>query len=238
MPNLKQQDFHGRGDIPASWRDRPATSAYGAGIWDTLSSLGLGRKTCATICLGISTDGLRVTNGSFGLWGALYEEVIKMQTNKLCEGTPRVTTMLIRGITGQAFTFSCGLLYSDYLDQNKLELSFSKAGQPIPPQDRASLNIGKLLLRAIAHLDKTSNCSKRRIKFTVLTVPMSADDLVELSDRTLHVSWPGMKILESSADFSRRHLRAVGGLRSGPYYAAVINPTASRATIYSIRLRR
>ncbi len=202
MPDLKQQFFQGGGDIPANWRDRLATSSYGAGLKDTLNALGWDGSISATVCLVLSADGLRVTNGCFSLWGLLSEEVIEVPASKLWEGTPRGISMQIRGLTGQAFTFSGGMLHSEYLDQVKVEVSFSKAGQPILPQDWPANNLGNVSFRAIAHLDKASNrSSKPQIKFTILAVPMSADELVELSERTQHVSWPGIKILEGQADF-------------------------------------
>ena len=202
MPDLKQQFFQGKGDIPAAWRERLATTAYGLGLRDTLTRLGWSGQPAATVCLVLSADGLRVTNGSFALWGNLAEEIIEVQTSKLWEGTPRGTVMQIRGLSGQAFTFSGGLMYSEYLDQDKFEVSFSKGGQTILPQDWAENNLGSVSLRVIAHLDKASNrTGKAKIKFTVIAVPMSADALVELSDRTQHVAWPGIKILEGTADF-------------------------------------
>ncbi len=202
MPELKQQFFQGKGDIPATWRARLSTASYGLGLRDTLTRLGWDGQPCATVCLVLSADGLRVTNGNFALWGNLSEEPIEVQTSKLWEGTQRGTTMHIRGLTGQAFMFNGGLLQSEFLDSDKFEVAFSKGGQAILPQDWTANNIGNISLRAIAHLDKTSNrASKPKIKYTIIAVPMSADALIDLSERTQHVSWPGIKILEGTAEF-------------------------------------
>ncbi len=202
MPDLKQQFFAGGGDLPAAWRERLTTASYGLGLRDTLTKLGWSGQPCATVCLVLSADGLRITNGSFALWGELSDEPIEVPTSKLWEGTPRGATLHIRGLTGQVFSFNGGMLHSEYLDSNKFELAFSKAGQPILSQDWANNNLGNISLRAIAHLDKTSNRSgKPRIKYTVIAALMSADELVELSERTQHVSWPGIKILEGHAEF-------------------------------------
>ena len=202
MPDLKQQFFQGGGDLPVQWRSKLATPSYGAGLRDTLMTLGWDGSPCATICLVLSADGLRVANGCFGLWGNLSEDTIEVPASKLWAGTTRGVSMQIRGLTGQSFTFTGGLLYSEYLDQDKIELSFSKAGLPILPQDWAANNLGAVSLRAVAHLDKSSNKNnKARIKYTILAVPMLADELIELSDLTQHISWPGIKILEGYADF-------------------------------------
>ncbi len=174
MPDLKQQLFQGGSDIPAAWREKLSTSSYGAGLQDTLNTLGWDGKPIATVCLVLSADGLRVTNGCFGLWGKLSEETIEVPASKLWEGTTRGVTMQIRGLTGQSFVFTGGLLHSEYLDQDKVELSFCRAGQPILPQDWAANNLGDVSLRAVAHLDKASNKNnKARIKYTILAVLMT-----------------------------------------------------------------
>ena len=114
MPDLKQQFFQGESDIPAVWRDKLSTPSYGAGLQDTLTTLGWDGKPITTVCLVLSADGLRVTNGGFGLWGNLSEETIEVPTSKLWEGTTRGVTMQIRGLTGQVYVFTGGLLHSEY----------------------------------------------------------------------------------------------------------------------------
>jgi len=197
MPELKNAFFAGGGDLPAELLEQLITTSPGAGVGDTLHNLGWDGSPVATVCLTTSTDGARVANGAFAIWGRLSEETITFPASKLWEGTARGTTLNIRNLTGQSFRFSGGQLHSEHLDHTALDCNFSRGAQPILPADWAENNVGEFTLRVVAHLDKTSNkCANPRIKFTVLANPGSADQLANMSERTQHVAWPGIKILE------------------------------------------
>jgi len=186
--------------LPQEVLQQLVTASPGDGVGDTLNGLGWDGSAVATVCLTVSTDGTRVANGSFAIWGKLSEETITVPASKLWEGTPRGTTLHIRDLTGQLFRFSGGLLCSEHLDHTQLDCNFTRGNQPILPADWETSNVGDFTLRLIAHLDKMSNkYVSPRIKFTVMASPGSADQLAAMTDRSHHVAWPGIKILEGQA---------------------------------------
>jgi len=205
MPDLKQQFFNGSGEIPPDILAKLLSPATGIGLIDTLNAWQWqGNVPAAAICLSTSTDGTRVQGGAFSLWGDLSASPVEFPASKLWEGTSRGTTVTIRNLTGQTFTFAGGQLHSDYVDADDCDVTFSKGGQPILPADWESAGVGPFALRAFTHVDKTSNKSDDlRIKFTVLAFPDCSEALEQLSERTQHPTWPGIKILEGSARFFR-----------------------------------
>ncbi len=201
MPDLSPVFFAGPSDLPSAWRQKLSTSSHGLGLRDTLTDLGWRGEAIAAICLNLSADGSRVANGSFTTWGSLSENPIEFQANKLWEGTPRGTTIKIDNLQGQSFRFNSGQLQSDYLDQDQISMTVLRAGQEVNAPERPSIGVGNMALRAIAHLDKSSNRnSKPVVKITILAVPLSADEMAALSERTQHPAWPGIRILECKAN--------------------------------------
>jgi len=205
MPDLKAQFFAGSGDIPSDWADRLQTPSIGLGLRDKLTALHWDGSAAAVISLVTSTDGARVTGGSFSLWGPLSADTIEFPASKLWEGTERTAKIQIRNLMGQAFTFSGGMLHSEYIDMDTVEFGFSRNNQPVLPADWSNAGFGEFALRCFAHIDKTSNKQTApRVKFTVLAAPLSCNGLNELSELTDHAAWPGIKILEGTADLFPR----------------------------------
>jgi len=217
MPDLKNQFFNGPTHLLPQRRQQLITNAFGAGLADTIIGDGWdGRAPTATITLNVSADGCRVTSSHFALWGDLAGNNIEVPACKLWEGVTKGTVLHIRDLKGSAFTFPGGQLHSNFLDQASIDVSYSRAGQPILPTDWAAENIDQLSLRAVCYLDKLSN--KRgspRIKYTILATPMTAAALAELCGHTQHVAWPGIKVLEGTAKF---HLAAPPGEWAAPVY--------------------
>jgi len=178
------------------------TAAYGAGLYDTIIADGWdGQAPVTTISLVLTADGTRISSGHFGLWGDLAGAAVDIPACKLWEGVPKGTTLSIRQLRGEKFTFPGGQLHSAFADQAVFDVAYSRAGQPIMPQDWAENNIDQLSLRAVCYLDRTSNKRNNpKIKFTVLAAPLSTDAMTRLSGSTQHVTWPGIKILEGTAD--------------------------------------
>jgi len=202
MPDLRQQFFAGDSEIPNDTLSKLQTPATGIGLLDSLTAWQWDRSPAATICLTTSADGARVRGGAFGLWGELSAEPVVFPASKLWEGTARGTAVTVRNITGQSFTFAGGQLHSDYVDSDEFDVTFSKNGAPILPADWDSAGVGPFALRAFTYLEKTSNkADKPRIKMTILAFPDSSENIAQLSERTQHASWPGIKILEGTADF-------------------------------------
>ena len=218
MPDLKAGFFEGNPVITPEWINRLSSTTAGLGLRDALSSLGWKGESVATISLLTSPDGTRVTNGVFNLWGTLSAETIEFQASKLWEGTHRNTTIRIQNLQGQAFRFSSGQLQSDYLDSEHFEISVTRAGQDIAAADWAANGVGHIALRAIAHIDKTANRADwPLLKVTILAVPLSADEIAALSERTHHPAWPGIRVLECRADLFPRPTEAQWGCPIWPF---------------------
>jgi hypothetical protein len=61
-------------------------------------------------------------------------------------------------------------------------------------------------MRAVSHLDKTSNGNNGpKPKTTILLLPLSADDMNRLSDGTQNPAWPGLRILQATSEFFPKH---------------------------------
>ena len=190
MPDLLPQFFSGTSDITTTTASSLSTNSSGLALRDTLTSLGWSGKSVATICLTLSTDGSRVTNGRFGLWGALSDDPVEFPASKLWDNTQRGITIKLANISGQQFRFSSGQLQSDYADSDTFEVSAFQGGLEIPPQDWPNSGIGNLALRAIVHLDKTSNRLAQPIcKVTILAVPLNANELTNLSESVVCEPW-------------------------------------------------
>ncbi len=183
MPDLNPEFFRNPGELPADTHRSLTTPSHGLGMRDTLVSLGWKGDPIATVCLSLSTDGSRAANGWFNLWGNLSIDPIEVPATKLWDNTQRGTTILISNIQGQQFTFSSGQLQSEYIDNDAFDMTVTKSGQTVPPSEWATCGIGRLSLRAFAHLDKASNRLRSPvIKVTVLAVPLSAEEMTALSN--------------------------------------------------------
>ncbi len=100
------------------------------------------------------------------------------------------------------FRFSSGTLASEYLACENFRHSFAKAGNIITPNQWEDNGVGEVSLRAVCHLDKLSNGRQGpTVKVTFLLLPCNTDQLIELSDSTQSPAWPGLRILESTAEF-------------------------------------
>jgi len=202
MPDLRGQFFAGQPVLSADDIARLTITSPIQGILDKLASNNWDGSPVATVTINTSVDGTRPADGRFALWGNLANGDIGIPAVKLWEGVAKGTTLHIGNIVGQQFTFPSGQLNSEYASQLPFEVSYSRAGTIINQQDWAAEGIGELSLRSICHLDKLSNRSPPpKVKFTILANPLTPLELAELADRTQHVSWPGIKILEGSAAF-------------------------------------
>jgi len=200
MPELRAQYFSGPTEIPADMLSRLTIASPTQGILDALARDNWNGSPVATVTISTSADGSRPTDGRFSLWGDLAGANIDIPAVKLWDQVAKGTTLHIRNMVGQHFNFISGQLHSEFADQLPFEVSYSRAGNPVLPQDWQTEGIGDLSFRTICHLSKGSNRTPPpRIKFTVLANPMSPRALAEIADRTQHVSWPGIRILEGTA---------------------------------------
>jgi len=200
MPDLRAQFFSGPIHMAEGTVAKLLTASPMQGILDALARDNWDGNPVATVTVSTTADGSRVADGKFALWGDLAGAAVEVPAVKLWEGAAKGTVLHIRNIMGQQFNFASGQLNSEYVDQLPFDIGYSRAGSPILPQDWRNEGIGDLSFRAICHLSKGSNRTPPpRIKYTVLGFPMSPLALAELADRTQHVSWPGIKVLEGTA---------------------------------------
>jgi len=217
MPDLKAQFFGGPTHILPQRRQQMTTATFGSGLFNTIIGDGWdGQQPLATVTLNTTADGCRISGSHFGLWGDLAGNAVELPACKLWEGVAKGTTLSLRNIKGSAFSFPGGQLHSNFADQAEFEITYSRGGQPILPTDWQAEGIDELALRAVCYLDKLSNKrNSPRIKYTILALPMTAEALAALSNHTQHVAWPGIKVLEGTADF---HRAAAAGEWAAPVY--------------------
>jgi len=200
MPDLRGQFFAGPAALSEDTLARLTIASPIQGVLDALANSNWNGAPVATVTINTSVDGTRTTDGRFALWGDLAGGDINIPAVKLWEGVPKGTTLQVANLVGQQFTFPSGQLNSEFASQLPFDVSYARAGAPINQRNWATEGIGELSFRAVCHLDKSSNRSPPpKIKYTILASPMSPLELAELADRTQHVAWPGIKILEGTA---------------------------------------
>jgi hypothetical protein len=97
------------------------------------------------------------------------------------------------------------------MDGEEVKLSAVRNGAPVPAADWQKFGMKPFSVRLIAYLDKTSNKSEPRIKFTLLFFPAIKEQMEERSDAVRGPAWPGIKILEGNAElFPRAPARGWG----------------------------
>jgi hypothetical protein len=101
-----------------------------------------------------------------------------------------------------SFRFNDGTTASDPLACENYKHHFAKNGNVILPTDWSANKLGETCMRALCHLDKNSNAAPGpRPKTTLLLIPRSVDDMIQLSDNTQNPAWPGLRILQSTSEF-------------------------------------
>ena len=199
MPDLDKKYFSGENDIPVSKIGELETGCSESAIKDTLTKLGWEGQAIASVILRISADGKQVSAGQFQLEGPLSPSPIVIQAAKLWEKAGQDIMLNITVPSGNAFVFEGGRLTSDYLDHEVVKYKFSRDGQVLAEAEREANGVGNFCMRIIAHLGKTSNGpSGPNIKFTMLVLPLSANDTLELSEAAQSPAWPGIKALEGT----------------------------------------
>ena len=199
MPDLEKRYFSGKSEIPDHKRSDLETGCSEASIRETLTKLGWEGQTVASVILKISADGRQVTAGQFQLEGALTLTQVVIQASKLWEKAEGDIVLSVEVPSGSAFVFEGGRLTSDYLDHETVKYRFSRGDQVLAEAEREASGVGPFCLRILAHLGKTSNgATGPNIKYTMLALPQSASDTLELSGAAQSPSWPGIKVLEGT----------------------------------------
>ena len=205
MPVLANKYFEGEGDIPSETAAKLLTVGLGERAKDTLTKLGWEGQLIAPIGITLSLDGSEVANSHFSLHGDLVSEPISVKAGLLWEKTAKELLLSLKMPTGTAFKFAGGDLSSDLIPQENVQFSAAKDGRVILPMDWPEHGIGNFCLRAVAHLDKSSNSrSGPAFKVTVLAFPLSVDEMDDLSAATQTAAWPGIRIAECQAELFPR----------------------------------
>ncbi len=202
MPHLAKKYFKATGDLPLQYAAKLETAGLGLPIHQTLIDLGWDGRLTAGVGLELSPDNKQVRRGEFFLRGLPTKELIDIQANNLWSSAGKDVTLTISMPDAGLFRFSSGTLASDYLTGESFRHSFAKAGNVITPNQWEAHGVGEVSLRAVCHLDKLSNGRQGpAIKITFLLLPCSTEQLIELSDATQSPAWPGLRVLESVAEF-------------------------------------
>jgi hypothetical protein len=203
MPDLDDRFFNGSGDIPPDITGRLVTPSFGDNDSRILTQLGWEGQAIGYIGLVITPDGDSIDRGQFCVKGKLSEDAVTFQAAKLWAGVAKDVIVSIEPIEGQIFKFLGGTMFSDYLPQEALKVSYHKGDQRIRNGEESRHNIGDVCFRLFCHLDKTSNIRSGQgpqWKLTTLAFPHTVEELEEESQLAQHPSWPGIKILEGKAD--------------------------------------
>jgi hypothetical protein len=199
MAPLDGKWFSGKADLPTVIAENLVTASLGQPVNATLGKNGWDGKTVAGIGLQLSSDNKSVQNGQFFMRGQLCEEIAEIQASKLWAKAAKDAVVKIRFPHGGEFDFSDGALASEYIDGEDVKITVERDGQAVPREEWPRLGVKQFSLRLIAYLDKTSNRTEPKIKYTVLFFPAQKDDMDELSDAVQGPAWPGVKVLEGNA---------------------------------------
>ena len=202
MPNLDKKWFREKGDIPSDIADKLFTPSFGPAMSPTLVNLGWQGNHIATVGLYLSPDNRHVHRARFLLMGPLTRETIHIQATKLFPATDPEITLTITLPDSTNFLFSGGTLCSDFMPWSAYKLHYSKGDTIIFPTDWQANHLGETCIRAICHLDKSSNGNLGpRLKTTTLLFPKSVEEMSQLSDGTQSAAWPGLRILQTIGEF-------------------------------------
>ena len=197
MPDLNEKHFSGESDITSEKMKELTTKGNIKAVSETLTKLGWEGQQIATVTLRISTDGGRVEDGQFNLRGALGKDLVKVQASKLWSKADENVWLEIITPPGEWFNFEGRRLFSEYLDQERVNYRVTKEGRILSEAEKKDNGVGNFSLCAITHLSKTSNnASGPHIKYTILVHHLGADNIADLREATQSPSWPGIKMLE------------------------------------------
>jgi len=204
MPNLLKKWFKQAEEINSDTVKRLETASFRLPVGQVLAKLGWDASSLvAGIGLELSPDNRRVIRGQFFLRGQLERETITLQANNLWPAADAEVKMHITMPDGYTFRFNSGTLCSDMVACEDYKHYFTRGDNIIPPTDWGKFKLGETAIRAVCHLDKSSNgASGPAIKTTVLIFPRSVEEMMEISDHTQSPAWPGLRILEAQCAFA------------------------------------
>jgi hypothetical protein len=204
MAPLDGKWFSGKADIPIAIAESLTAASLGQPANATLGRNGWDGKAMAGIGLELSSDNRSVRSGQFFMRGQLSEEQGEIQASKLWSKAAKDALVKMQFPHGGEFDFSDGTLTSDYISGDSVQMTVEREDQPVPKEEWNRIGIKPFSLRLIAYIDKTSNKTGPKVKFTLLFFPASKEDMEDLSDAAQGTAWPGVKVLEGNAQFFPR----------------------------------
>jgi hypothetical protein len=200
MAPLDKKWFQGSGDLPAVITDNLLVASLGHPVNAILGRNGWDGRTVAGVGIELSQDNTQVIRGQYFMRGNLSAEPGEYQANKLWERASKDITVKIQFPTAAEFDFANGSLASEYLEADAVKMSCYRDEQEISETDWPKFGIKQYVLRLVAYLDKQSNKSGPKMKFTLLFFPESVEEMRKIGDEVQGPAWPGIKILEGQAE--------------------------------------
>jgi len=154
------------------------------------------------VIIGLSNDNKRVMGATFGLAGPVEERDIKIEVSKLWPAGKADTSLVIRGLDGQSFTFEEGGLWSDLLQDDETAHLFTKQSENRPPTpllqaDYGESGIGRFCVRINCQISKSSTPEKGVFaRYALLVLPGTRAELLAKSPLVRKGEWPGIKLSE------------------------------------------
>jgi hypothetical protein len=201
MAPLDKKWFTGSGDLPGIVTDNLLVASLGQPVNATLGRNGWDGRTVAGVGLELSPDNTTVRRSQFYMRGNLSQEPGIFQASKLWEKASKDISVKIVFPTAGEFEFAGGSMASEYLDADMVKIQCEKDGQPVPVADWPRYGIKTFVMRLVAYLDKMSNKTGPKIKYTLLFYPETVDEMLKIGDEVQGPAWPGIKVLEGQADF-------------------------------------
>jgi hypothetical protein len=203
MPPLDRRWFSGTGGLLGDLPAKLEIASLGNPVTHTLSNLGWdGTTPVASIGLELSPDNRHVQRAQFLLRGQLAAEPVSRSAASIWSGADKDVTFRAEIPDGSRFQFSAGGLTSDYLACEEMKIRFSRGDTALLPADWPAAGIAEFAIRCVCYLDKNSN--KRQgplLKYLVMLVPLSVEELRHLEPNSASSAWPGFKLAEGSCRF-------------------------------------
>jgi hypothetical protein len=158
-----------------------------------------GDKPVAAVAVELSPDNKHITRAQFLLRGPLSDSSSCIPANKIWPNAGKDVMLQLQVPDGETFQFNSGTLASDPVACENVKFYFQKSDRTIPPPDWSDNGLGEFVLRTICHLGKNSN--KREgpsVKFTVILIPSSVEDLKKLEPASRSAAWPGARVAEGN----------------------------------------
>jgi hypothetical protein len=204
MAPLDGKWFQNPEDLPELIAENLEVASLGSPVNSVLGRNGWDGTTVAGVGLELANDNRSVKSGQFYIRGPLSKDNGNYQANRLWEQGAKDANVTIQFPHGGEFDFSEGSLASDYLPGEAVKITIERDGQIVNPADWAKLGIKEFSVRLVAYLDRQSNKSEPKVKFTLLFFPSTKEKMEEISDAVRGPAWPGVKILEGNADLFPR----------------------------------